>query len=188
MVTHLTPGEHLAHLIDYLAFNTCPDPTNDEPTLRAHARAVGLLHRVAPETMSQRDVASRWPRVLAHMMVESGGYFTPASAANALLAYRIGRPFGCEYYCMLAGFERDGTPRDWDEYNRKLKEAGKRQIVRATQCRCLEVRLDGVHGWGRHQGSGSRSIGSSGSYEYALALVRQFAGGADQHAMLAGWF
>lgn len=147
--------------------------------------AMRLLNRIAPETMTQQEVARRWPRVLASLIVESGGYFTPGSAANALLSYRLGRPFGCEYYCMLAGFERDGWPFDHAVYDRKLREAGRTQLRRATSCDVHCVRTG--HCQGRHKASGSRSIGRPGSRELALRLVQEYASGT-RDAMLASWF
>jgi len=93
-----------------------------------------ILGRIAPETMTPETVARRWPRIMARMIVESLGYFTPRAAANALLAHKLGQGFGCEYYCFSAGFESDGWPRDQDEYNYKLREVGKRKIEAATGC------------------------------------------------------
>jgi hypothetical protein len=47
-------------------------------------------------------VLRRWPRLVAHLICESLGYFTPRGAANAIIAYREGVPFACEWYCYLA--------------------------------------------------------------------------------------
>jgi len=40
---------------------------------------------------------------VAHLICESLGYFTPLSAANALLHYHKDQPFWCEWYMHVAG-------------------------------------------------------------------------------------
>jgi len=54
--------------------------------------------------LTQECVLRRYPRLVAHMICESLGYFTPRAAANALIAYKLGRPFYCEMYCHAAQF------------------------------------------------------------------------------------
>lgn len=56
---------------------------------------------------SRDDYMRRYPRLVAHMICESAGYFTPAMAANALAAYDSDRPFPCEWYTHCA--------RGWDD-------------------------------------------------------------------------
>jgi hypothetical protein len=56
------------------------------------------------ELMSQRDILRRWPRLVAHLICESLGYFTPKSAANAILHFKKNEPFYCEWYCHMAQF------------------------------------------------------------------------------------
>lgn len=51
----------------------------------------------------QEEVLQRFPRLVAHLICESLGYFTPLSAANALLHYRENQPFWCEWYIHIAG-------------------------------------------------------------------------------------
>lgn len=52
--------------------------------------------------LTQKDVLVRWPRLVAHMICESLGYFTPKSAANAILCYLANEPFWCEWYMHIA--------------------------------------------------------------------------------------
>ena len=58
------------------------------------------------------DVLRRWPRLVAHLICESLRYFTPRGAANAILAYREGVPFACEWYCYLAEGRGDRVATD----------------------------------------------------------------------------
>lgn len=48
--------------------------------------------------LTQEDVLNRYPRLVSHLICESLGYFTPLTAANAILAYRENVPFWCEWY------------------------------------------------------------------------------------------
>jgi hypothetical protein len=43
-------------------------------------------------------VLMRYPRLIAHMICESLGYFTPMCAANAIIRYLEGDTFPCEWY------------------------------------------------------------------------------------------
>lgn len=76
------------------------------------------------------EIVARYPRLVAHLICESLGYFTPRAAANALLHLKRGRPFFCEWYTHLAG--------GFDEA--RVLEVG-RQV--------LEVAIRGRH---RHHG------------------------------------
>jgi hypothetical protein len=38
--------------------------------------------------LNTEDAIRRWPRIVAHLIAESLGYFTPEGAANALLFKR----------------------------------------------------------------------------------------------------
>jgi hypothetical protein len=46
---------------------------------------------------SQADVLQRLPCLVAHLIAESLGYFTPQSAANAIAYYTRDEPFCCEW-------------------------------------------------------------------------------------------
>lgn len=53
------------------------------------------------------DVIQHYPRLVAHMICESLGYFTPQRAADALLAYKRGEPFYCEWYIHMNRYRYD---------------------------------------------------------------------------------
>jgi hypothetical protein len=48
--------------------------------------------------MTKEQAIRRWPRLVAHMICESLGYFSPQVAANALAHYKSGEHFPCEWY------------------------------------------------------------------------------------------
>ena len=50
------------------------------------------------KTRNQQDVIQRLPCLVAHLIAESLGYFTPQSAAHAIAAYTKGEPCFCEWY------------------------------------------------------------------------------------------
>jgi len=82
-------------------------------TLRAHPKTV-------------EEVLQRYPRLTGHLISHSLGYFTPRSAANAILMHIEGRPFCCEWYCTIAGgyndqkvIEAGRQSLDWAFRNRK---------------------------------------------------------------------
>ena len=50
------------------------------------------------KTRSQSDVLQRLPCLVAHLIAESLGYFTPEAAANAIAYYTKGEAFFCEWY------------------------------------------------------------------------------------------
>jgi len=57
--------------------------------------------------MDKMEVLQRYPRLVGHLISESLGYFTPESAANAIVFYKRGEPFHCEWYWSMA--------RDWND-------------------------------------------------------------------------
>ncbi|MCD6290016.1 MAG: hypothetical protein J7M34_05880 [Anaerolineae bacterium] len=70
--------------------------------------------------MDQITMLRRYPRIIAHMIAESLGYFTPKAAANALLAHKMGEPFHCEMYVYMAGSYGDEEVRKAGEDFLKL--------------------------------------------------------------------
>lgn len=48
--------------------------------------------------VTAQEALRRWPRLVAHMICESLGYFSPMAAAAALAAYKQGEPYACEWY------------------------------------------------------------------------------------------
>jgi hypothetical protein len=119
---------------------------------------------VSAERVTQRQAIVRYPRLIAHLMCESLGYFCPLSAANAIAAYLNNEPFGCEWYahmldCSGKGFSHEG-----------LLEVNKRTIQRAIA--------------GRH-----RHKGPMAEIQYARQLVwRELENEGISHGMFAGWF
>ena len=117
---------------------------------------------------SQSDVLQRLPCLVAHLICESLGYFTPQAAANAIAYFLKGEPFCCEWYY------------DW---------AAKRFASRNTKCRTLDdtVREVGelaiqnaVHRRSHHRGP-------MADFKYALALVRHVRQG-NEGPTFASWF
>lgn len=50
------------------------------------------------EEMTPYDILERWPRLCAHMICESLGYFTPVKAALAIQKFKTGEAYYCEWY------------------------------------------------------------------------------------------
>jgi hypothetical protein len=104
------------------------------------------------------DVLQRYPRLTAHLISESLGYFTPRSAANAIQAYIQNRAFACEWYVHMARAMND----------EKLLEVGKNTLADTFR--------------NRHY-----HFGSMRNYDYALALVNRSRNGG-QDPIGASWF
>ena len=54
-------------------------------------------------TRNRIDGLKKYRHILAAMIDESIGYFTPAAALNAIIAYKKKAPFSCEWYLDMAG-------------------------------------------------------------------------------------
>ncbi len=63
------------------------------------------MARIQPDT-PLTEILARYPRLSAHLICESLGYFTPLGAANAIKHYALGQPFACEWYAHMAGWDR----------------------------------------------------------------------------------
>lgn len=115
--------------------------------------------------MTRDEALKKYPLLVAHMMCESLGYFSPLSAANALAAYANNETFACEWYshmCMCRG-------KDLFD-NKELLKVG-REVV--------ELALINRH---RHKGYMS-------DFDYAKKLVRkELEDQGSTSGMLAGWF
>lgn len=108
---------------------------------------------------TREDALRRWPRLTAHLICESLGYFTPATAAYAVYAFTQGEPCFCEWYVDAAG----GT--------------ASRDKVRAAGDRILRQAIRNRH----------RHAGPMADYPVAWALVqRSLATGQEPH--FASWF
>lgn len=108
--------------------------------------------------LDQDEVLRRWPRITAHMICESLGYFSPRSAANSVLAHKQDKPFFCEWYAHQAQFEPEKQLYDHEAIkritHRTLKHAIERRryhtgymadygLARAIVEDCREKRNDG---------------------------------------------
>lgn len=111
----------------------------------------------------QSDILRRYPRLISHMICESLGYFTPRSAANALIAHMENSTCFCEWYSHMTNLRGNGY----------FDKDTNRQIVHD------------VVGWAfanRHRHSGYMA-----NYQKALAIVeRQNESG--QSPAFASWF
>lgn len=91
--------------------------------------------------MNYSDILNRYPRLAAHLICASLGYFTPERAACAIAAHKRGEPFWCEWYV------------DWAEKGKiSVQEVGVRAIRKAVHY--------------RHHHTGAMA-----SYDHARALV-----------------
>lgn len=54
-------------------------------------------------TKNRIDGFKKYRHILAAMIDESIGYFTPAAALNAIIVYKKKAPFSCEWYLDMAG-------------------------------------------------------------------------------------
>ena len=57
--------------------------------------------------MDQETCMKKYPRLVAHMICQSLGYFTPKSAANAIARYKENLPYFCEWYSHMGQFRND---------------------------------------------------------------------------------
>ena len=84
---------------------------------------------------SQQDVIQRLPCLMAHLIAESLGYFTPQSAAHAIAAYSKGEPCFCEwYYDWAAKRLRNGNTTSTD-LREVVREVGELAIQNAVERR-----------------------------------------------------
>lgn len=122
--------------------------------------------------VSRDKVMRRYPRLVAHLICESLGYFTPEAAAAALLAAREGGRSYCEWYDHMTGIRL----RQWDETRQGPKPDYNTVIAQVTR--------DVVAAAFKHR-RGHR--GYMSDYEHARALVSQVAGGG-RGPEFASWF
>lgn len=57
--------------------------------------------------MKAIDCARKYPRLTAHMICCSLGYFTPEKAACAIAHYKTNEPFFCEWYSHMGQFQNE---------------------------------------------------------------------------------
>ena len=117
-----------------------------------------------PET--QQEVLKRWPSLAAHCICESLGYWTPDGAALALLQYKRGEPYHCEWYWAMNRYEQ-GRPLG-EEFDRDLLDVN-RQVIQKAISR-------------RHDHKGYMA-----EYKRALTIVKRQTDSGER-PMLASWF
>jgi len=77
------------------------------------------------EKMDVVDIMKKYPRITAHLIAESLGYFTPKAAAFAIKYYKTNVPYYCEWFIHLArGYDRE-----------RILKAGKMVIENAFKLR-----------------------------------------------------
>ncbi len=119
----------------------------------------------ANRPMSWEQALQRWPRLVAHMICESLGYFTVQSAANALTHYKARESYACEWYSHMSHCRGKGF---FDEET--LLRIGR------------DVVLSAIRGRSRHHGY-------MAEYQQAIALVRaELKQRGFTSGMLASWF
>jgi hypothetical protein len=107
---------------------------------------------------SQAEVLQRLPCLVAHLIAESLGYFTPQSAASAIAYYTRGEPFFCEWYYDWASKRNKGD----------VREVGKLAIQNAVRRR-------------------SHHRGPMAEFKRALAIVLHVRQG-EEGPVFASWF
>lgn len=85
------------------------------------------------EVPGAEEVLYRWPRVVAHLICESLGYFTPTAAARAILAAKKGEPFYCEWYNHIASSH--GPFDDENQWRDKMVEITRRVLSTSIENR-----------------------------------------------------
>jgi hypothetical protein len=62
---------------------------------------------------TQEVCLKKYPRLVAHLICCSLGYFTPLSAANAISHYKHNTPFFCEWYSHMTKYDKDNLTGDY---------------------------------------------------------------------------
>ena len=117
------------------------------------------------KTRNQAEVLQRLPCLVAHLIAESLGYFTPQSAANAIAFYTRGEAFFCEWYYDWASKRCRKTNAPLDD---TVLEVGQLALQNAVQRRC------------HHRGP-------MAEFKRALALVLHVRQGGEG-PIFASWF
>jgi hypothetical protein len=122
--------------------------------------------------MTRTEALKRYPRLCAHLICDSLGYFTPLKAADAVAAHLEKRPCFCEWYDHMAGFRMRRAPASAPRmpYEQALMEVGRDALARAFSGR-----------------KGHR--GYMASYNQAINLVKaELADAGCTSGRLASWF
>lgn len=117
--------------------------------------------------LTPADVIRRWPRITAHLIAHSLGYFTPESAGMAIARFKRDDRYGCEWYHHIACQLAEQHPEM--DLDARVREAARRALRGAIAFRRQHHR------------------GTMASYEHAIALVRRVRDGGTE-PLLASWF
>ena len=120
-------------------------------------------------TFTQDVCLKKYPRLIAHLICHSLGYFTPLAAANAISFYKAREAFFCEWYSHMAQF---------DEQNWKKDLFDKPSVMRAGEDALKQAILN------RHQHHGFMTEIKQAKYLVASELKNKGCTGS----MLASWF
>ncbi len=107
------------------------------------------------------EVMVKYPKITAHLIAESLGYFTPHSAAIAIIKAKQNEPYYCEWYTFCARAYGDM----WDEEN--VKKVTKKTLTRAIK---------------------NRHAHKSGMSNYKRALEIVYKAIEGNHPTLGSWF
>jgi hypothetical protein len=80
----------------------------------------------------------RYPRLVAHLICHSLGYFCPKSAAMAIHRYKDSQPMFCEWYAHMAQWDEKGEkrrPESNDEEHARLIRIGKEALLHSFKNR-----------------------------------------------------
>jgi hypothetical protein len=137
-----------------------------EVDIESRDRGIWFTGPVTPQhPINKEQAIRRWPRLVAHMVAESLGYFTVLSAANALAFHKAGKSFACEWYSHMCSCRGKGF---FDEAT--LLDVGQKVVLSAIRNRHL------------HRGY-------MASYKQAMAQVQaELSKPGVTSGMLAAWF
>jgi len=120
-------------------------------------------------TYTQDVCLKKYPRLIAHLICHSLGYFSPLAAANAISFYKVGEAFCCEWYSHMAQFDKENPFKDLF-HKPSVIRAGETAVKRAFE--------------DRHSHHGYMM-----EYKRAIALVcAELKNRGCTSQMLASWF
>ena len=101
------------------------------------------------EVQSVEDVLRKYPILTAHLVCHSLGYFSPLSAARAILDHIKGRTNACEWYCHMAS-----NGQDLKDVNRQaISQAFKHRSIHKGYMASYETARTLVHRHLENQGT-----------------------------------
>jgi len=127
-----------------------------------------MIDLKAKKIRSQADVLRRLPCLVAHLIAESLGYFTPEAAANAIAYYTRGEAFYCEWFYDWASKRFANGNTKCVDLRDTVKEIGELALTNAVSRR-------------------SHHRGPMADFKRALALVLHVRQGGEG-PLFASWF